>query len=147
MAMTTDIRTFVAHRIEQLSREETSYRRKLVILRWASAVCVIAGIAFPLLAGSALLSSPDIFDNALWARLSGGLILIAAILTGLHKGLKCEAYQTECKRVIHALRSLIEGFEATAYLAEAEVRAAVDPLERRLQDIRKDAFEILPARD
>lgn len=145
MDSASDIRAFVDHRIGQLLREERQYRIKLSIYGWLSWICVAVGIVVPLLVGSALLASPAGFGPR-WGNIAGALALLAAILTGLHKGFKCEAYHDECRRQIHTLRSIVEGLEATVVLEGQQLSAEVETLEARLRDLRAGAFGTPPRR-
>jgi len=150
MSSTVEMRDFVRGRIERLAREERGVRSKLIWFRAFSQVAVAAGVAFPILAGSTLLAGaasalPVGSGGSLWGAVSGGLALAAGLMTGLHKGLKCEAYQAESRRTVHALRSLIEDFEATSVLNADELGPAVMALEARRRELRLDAFEVPPA--
>ena len=140
-----NIRDFIELRIRQLLLEERRYRLKLWIYGWLSWICVVVGIVVPLLVGSALLASPAGFGSK-WGNIAGGLTLLAAVLTGLHKGLKCEAYHDACRRQIHSLRSIVEGFEATATVSGPDLLAQVDTLETRLRELRTVTFDVPPPR-
>jgi hypothetical protein len=130
-----DIHAFVGLRIAQLTDEEASLRRKLNSYRTLSLVCIVSGVIFPLLAGSTLLGSSDFFGPN-WARVGGLLALLAAALTGLQRGLNCDAVQNEYKKGICAIRGLIEDLEATSLLDVDQARAALDSIDKRLGTMR-----------
>lgn len=145
MADDRKLRELVEMRIKDLLREEDTIRGRLIPYHLFSQVAVVLGIVVPLLAGSALLTplqaqSPDV---KLWI---GGFALLAAVLTAIHKGLNCETYQAQARVTSHRLRSLVEGFERTRALDPAALVAALEVLERRLEDLRASAFEIPPRR-
>ena len=141
-----DIRAFADMRIAQLLNEEGRYRTRLTAYRWMSWVCVAAGIVFPAIAGSALLAAPEFFGREGRARIGGALVLLAGILTGLHKAFKCEAYHEDARQRIHALRSLVEGYETTALVDGDELRARFDALESKREELRARPFDVPPAR-
>ena len=142
----TALREFIALRIDQLLREERAYRTRLGIFRPFSQLTVVAGVVFPLIAGSTLLTSAQIFGQN--SNIIGGILsLVAAALVGIHKGLGCDAYQSNCRRTVHGLRSVIEGYERTSTLDTAALATAIDQLESRLNDIRGGAPELPPPRN
>jgi hypothetical protein len=132
-------------RIDQLLAEEGHYRGRLRVLRTLSWLCVAAGIVFPILAGSALLGSPEIFGPG-WKLWGGILVLLAAVLTALHKGLNCEAHHAEAKKTIHGIRDLVEGYEAALFLGADEFGPQLTALEARRAGLRANAFDVPPAR-
>jgi hypothetical protein len=140
-----DSHALIRLRIDQLLEEERHHRRRLRLLRGLSWICVLAGIAFPILAGSALLGSPDLFGPK-WKLWGGILVLLAAVLTAIHKGLNCEAHHAECRRVIHQIRDLIESYEAALVLGPDDPEPQVATLEARRRELRSQAFEVPPAR-
>jgi hypothetical protein len=146
MPSRAELHEFARTRASILLDEERPYRRKLRVLKCLSWVAVTAGVAFPLVAGSALLARPELFGEGRWALIGGILVLVAAILTGLHKGLKCESYHADCQQRLHALRSLIEGYEGIVLLSDDEVGPAIKALEERLARLREIPFDIPPAR-
>lgn len=143
------IRNFVIMRIRALSAEERRTRTKLLIYQWLSWICVAAGIVFPLLAGSTLLASPHLVGEN-WTLVGGVLALLAAVLTGLHKGFNCERYQADLRAKLHALHSLVESHQETALLNGDALSAEVTRLNNCLRDLRIQSFDtpqMLPADD
>ena len=80
-----------------------------------------------------------------WELFSGSLSLVAAILTGIHTGLKCDDHQAVCRRSIKVLQSLVEGYQAAKTADESELKNRFSELEVRLKELR-DSSNIRPAR-
>jgi hypothetical protein len=124
-------------RFEEIEREARvlaeAYRLRLVgRLWWANlsfvvspAVCATAAAIFA--AGGA-----DLIDPEVSKALAAGLAGLAAVLSAIHKSLKCEEYQTECLR-------LGPSYEAIAVRADS---AQVSPEQSDPQhDALKDLTE------
>ena len=135
-----DPRGFIALRLRQLTDEEAHLRRKLFYYKSFSQIAILLGIIAPIFAGSALVGEGGILQD--WKPYIALSVFLAALLTGIHKGLDCEAYHAECRRAIHALRSLIEGFEAALASEPDHLQAMLDGLELRLQHYREQAFDV-----
>lgn len=102
------------------------------------------GIVLPLVAGFTLLGQSK-FWGVSWELFSGSLSLVAAILTGIHTGLKCDDHQAVCRRSIKVLQSLVEGYQAAKAADESELKNRFSELEVRLKELR-DSSNIRPAR-
>jgi hypothetical protein len=124
----------------ELKIEQRAYEIKLGVLEPFGAICIGSGIVLPLLAGFTLLGKPAFFGNS-WELISGSLSLLAAILTGIHAGFNCDKHHGECRRLIKALQSLIEGYQAAKTLNESQLETRFNELETRLKDLR-DGSEV-----
>jgi hypothetical protein len=128
----------------ELRIEQRAYELHLGVLEPFGAICIGGGIVLPLIAGFTLLGKP-VFLGGSWELISGSLSLVAAILTGIHAGFNCDRYQGECRRLIKALQSLIEGYQAAMILNEHQLEARFNELETRLKDLR-DGSDVRTAR-
>lgn len=137
-----DLQSFIALRIRQLTDEASHLERKLLRYTRFSSIAVLFGIVVPILAGSALVTEGGVLEHYKW--LVAIAVFAAAVLTAVHKGLNCEAYHAECRQAIHALRSIIEGFEAAVTLQAGQLPPAIGELEARLQHYRERAFDVPP---
>ncbi|MCI0693836.1 hypothetical protein L0337_17745 [candidate division KSB1 bacterium] len=90
-------------RLAQIEREATvlaeAYRLRLVgRLWWANLMFVVLPAVFAT-AAAIFAAGPDPVPPAVAAPLAASLAGFAAVLTAIHKALKCEEYQTECLRL------------------------------------------------
>jgi hypothetical protein len=142
MAEADPLHSFAASRRDQLIQEEQRLRAKLTWYKGFSKVAVLAGIVVPVFAGSRLISDSDIFGvPKIYVAVA---VLIAAALTAIHKGLDCEAYHTDCRHAIQALRRLEEGYEALITREGESLRRTFDDLEVLLRRYRERAFDLPP---
>ena len=114
-------------------REEMAYRawlRLLTPLRWT---CVSGGVVFSTAAGVSVL-----WDGLPHGKvISAILAFSAAILTGLHTRLNCDAHQSECRRLIQAFKSLRDQYKDLGDLRpleEAEQRKALNKQRAKLKE-------------
>lgn len=99
--------------------ESYAFNKRLKLFGYTNWITVIVPSLLAVTAGSALFATDD------WRPIIGVTVLIGALLTAIHKGLDCDAYQTECRRLIQAYNGL-----ATRYRTLHEVQ----------KDHRQDEF-------
>jgi hypothetical protein len=128
----------------ELKVEQRAFEIYLGVLEPFGAFSKGCGIVLPLLAGFTLLGQSK-FLGGTWELISGSLSLMAAILTGIHTGLKCDDHQAECRRLIKELQSLVEGYQAAMTVDESELKDRRSELENRLKELRGRS-DIRPAR-
>ena len=131
-------------RERELVVEQRAFEIWLGVLEPFGAFSKGCGIVLPLIAGFTLLSQPDFFGGT-WELISGSLSLVAAILTGIHTGLKCDDHQAECRRLIKVLQSLVEGYQAARTADDSDLQNKFDELEIRLKELRGSS-DVRPAR-
>lgn len=136
-------RGFIDARLTELRDEQFSFFSERKHFRRLSHICIVAGIVFPLLAGSAILGRQDFLKES-WPVVAGLLVLAASILTSLHKGLDCEAYQARCGEAVRRLGSLAAGYERLALLSDDRLVPAIDAMEERLKEFREGPFDLPP---
>lgn len=128
----------------ELKIEQRAFEIHLGVLEPFGAFSKGCGIVLPLVAGFTLLGQSKLLSGT-WELISGSLSLVAAILTGIHTGLKCDDHQAECRRLIKALQSLVEGYQAARTADESELKNRFSELETRLKELRNSS-DIRPAR-
>jgi hypothetical protein len=128
----------------ELKVEQRAFEIWLGVLEPFGAFSRGCGIVLPLIAGFTLLGQSK-FWGVTWELVSGSLSLVAAILTGIHTGFKCDDHQAECRRLIKALQSLVEGYQAAKTADESELKNRFSELEIRLKELR-DSSNVRPAR-
>ena len=128
----------------ELKVEQRAFEIWLGVLEPFGAFSRACGIVLPLVAGFTLLGQSKYLGGT-WELISGSLALMAAILTGIHTGLKCDDHQAECRRLIKSFKSLVEGYQAARITDENELKTRFNELEARLKELR-DSTDIRPAR-
>lgn len=131
-------RSFAATRVEQLSNEDISLRRWLLLVRLGSWPLQFISIVFPVAAGSFSIS-----DNTAFVPLFS---FVGAAAVALHRGLNCDANQSAVKRTTQAVRSIIEDYECIAALADERVADALKKAEARLHELRATSNDVPPRR-
>lgn len=63
--------------------------------------------------------------------------LIAAILTGVHKGLDCDAHQAECRRLVQEYRRLEVRYRTLAEVDSANIIEEIRALDLDLSEVRQ----------
>jgi hypothetical protein len=138
----TEVLRLARLRQDELAVEQRRLTRLLSFYQGFSYVAVLLGIVVPVLAGSGLVSEGGLL--ATHRQLLAVAVVVTGMLTALHKGMNCEAYQAGSRRAINTLQSLIEGYGAIAVARDPA--AAIEALEARLQQFRETAFDVPPLR-
>ena len=142
--MSDDTSELANHIKSQATVLSEAYRLRLLgRLWWANlslvvlpaALATAAAIFAASGAGSAAIIRPY---TAAW--LAGG----AAVLTAIHKALKCEEYQAECLRLSQAYHGI--SIEADAALSASEAHKAVQELAKKFSGLAEGAKAPLPDR-
>ena len=124
-------------RLKQVAQEATilaeAYRLRLVGRLWWANLSLVVLPAVCATAAAIFAAGPGGLDKE-WSRIvAAWLAGLAAVLTAIHKSLKCEEYQVECLR-------LGSGFEAIAARAES-ARVATENADDPKSDELKDLTE------
>lgn len=138
--MTEEQKQICIQRAAECRLESQLLSKRLHQLGYANWITVLIPSLLGLIAGSA------IFATDKWTAMIGGATLTAALLTAIHKGLDCDAYQNECRRLIQAYSGL-----ATRYrtLHEVQKDNGLDDflkLENRLAELMETATIELPSK-
>jgi hypothetical protein len=90
------------------------------------------------LAGSSLLvESNSIFLGIKVSTLIGLGTLLAACLTAIHKGLDCDAYQAECRRLVQEYRNLEIRYRTLAQIETPSIIEELLALDSELGELRQ----------
>ncbi|MDX8399094.1 MAG: hypothetical protein R8K20_02455, partial [Gallionellaceae bacterium] len=80
-------------------------------------------------AGSAL------FAGDKWGPFVAGAALFAAILSAIHKGLNCDTYQADCRRLLKAYRALSVSYRTLSELEPNDRESRLLELEAQLESL------------
>jgi len=125
-----------------LRRDEKALQEKYNFYWWFSAIAVCLGIVVPILAGSTLLQVPP-FKSAWWTPTAGVLVLLASVMTALHRGLNCEAYHATCRKVLMSMHGLILAYGDLANDPPKDPGPAFAELEARLAELYDGAADVI----
>jgi hypothetical protein len=128
-----------------LIRSETYRLRLLGRLWYANLLFVVLPAIFA--TSSAILAAGSGGKTLLWlfnAQLAAGLAGVAAILSAIHKSLKCEEYQAECLRLSQEYQSIAILFDSALSRPDEERDSLQQELTKRLEKLTKDAKAPLP---
>ncbi len=109
----------------------------LTPLRWGT---VIGTTILSAIAGAAVLSKAVKH----WDIIGGVCALLAAVLSGLHAGLKCDAHQSECRRLIQVYEGLKDTYEAARLSPPTDLMTRQAQLEEKFGDATKNAAAAAP---
>ena len=112
----------------------------LAPLRW---LMLSGSTVLSLIAGATILTDPRAMGNN-GHLIAGYCALAAGILSGLHSALKCEEFQTECRRLVAAYSGLEIAFQAIRRLDGEERRARENDLEKRYEETVTGAKAAIP---
>ena len=103
--------------------EAVAFKKRLNFLWWPNWATIVLPSMLSAFAGAAVFASSTTGIN--WKIWTGGAALLSALLVAIHKGLNCDAYQAECRRLVQAYSGL-----ATRYrtLHQVDVDGAKEKL-------------------
>lgn len=112
--------------------ESHSFNERLKWLGRANWITVLIPSLLAVVAGSALFS-----ENNEWKTIIGYSVLIAALLTSIHKGLDCDTYQLECRRLIQAYHGLETRYRTLHEVPKKDWLDDFLKLETQLAEVRE----------
>jgi hypothetical protein len=115
-----------------------AYRKRLGMLWWANLMFVVAP-AVSATAAAILAALPPQPSPILGLPLASVLAAAAAILTAVHKALKCDEYQAECHRLGQAYEAIAIDAHSVAAAPDAGADSAQARLTRELVDLTRNA--------
>jgi len=127
--MTEDIHAIAKSREDECSERADFFEDRLRFFSKTNNITVLVPSLLGVLAGSAF--SPDI--SSYWL---GGGVLIAAILTAVHKGLDCDAHQDECRRLVQANRSFEVRYRTLHQIRNEHIFEELRVLDGELAELR-----------
>jgi hypothetical protein len=125
--MTDKYQDIAAERQAECGERAAFFDSQLRLFSKTNWITVLVPSLLGVVAGSALFAKPE---SILWLGLGTTIwigigTLLAAILTAIHKGLDCDAHQTECRRLVQVYRGLEVRYRT---LAQIETPSIVDEL-------------------
>ena len=124
--MTDKYQDIAAERQAECGERATFFDRQLRLFSKTNWITVLVPSLLGVLAGSGLFATSDFkwlwFETSTWIGIG---TLLAAILTAIHKGLDCDAHQSECRRLVQVYRGLEVRYRT---LAQIETSSIVDEL-------------------
>jgi|GEM_PF-2961641 len=136
--MLKDEKEVCARREIECKIESYAFNKRLKLFGYTNWVTVIVPSLLAVTAGSAL------FATDKWRPVIAGIILIGALLTAIHKSLDCDAYQTECRRLIQAYNGLATRYRTLHEVQKDNWLKDFLELESRLAELREGATAKLP---
>lgn len=136
--MTEDEKEVCARREAECKLESYAFNKRLKLFGYTNWITVIVPSLLAVTAGSALFATDD------WAPIVGFAALVAALLTAFHKGLDCDAYQTECRRLIQAYNGLATRYRTLHEVQKDNWLNDFLELEDRLAKLKEGATAKLP---
>ena len=138
--MTEDERGVCMRREAECKVESHAFNKRLKLLWYTNWITVIVPSLLAVTAGSALFAA----DN--WAPIVGFAALAGALLTAIHKGFNCDAYQSECRRLIQEYNGLATRYRTLREIQKDNWLNDFLELEDRLAKLREGATAELPPR-
>lgn len=120
---------------------ERSYQIWLKVLtpiRWSS---ISVGVILPSLASVTVFS--EIWE-ANWQIISGSVLLISGIVSGLHSALKCDTHQTESTRMSKRYSLLAENYRELLLLMPNDLYEQAKALGKEYKQLRENTL-VTPA--
>lgn len=136
---TQDWRSAAENQLSALKERHASLRRRNRLYWCFSGLDVGFGVVAPILAGSSLLKGQEGASD----KVIGFLVLIAAILTAMHKAYGCDAYQARCRKVLAGLYGLISETQILLDLPPEKPADALKRIQERQVKFHQEWADIL----
>lgn len=135
--MTDKHQDIAAERQTECGDRATFFDSQLRFFSITNWITVLVPSLLGVLAGSGLFAKADsILLGIETSTLIGIGTLLAAILTAIHKGLDCDAHQTECRRLVQIYRSLETRYRTLAQIETPNIVDELLALDSELGDLR-----------
>ena len=105
--------------------------RRIGLLSSLNWLTVLVPSLLAVAAGSALFAGDE------WGPFVAGAALFAAILSAIHKGLNCDTYQVDCRRLLKDYRALSVGYRTLNELEVHDRELRLLELEAKLGALSK----------
>ena len=125
-------------RVAECKVESHAFGKRLKLLWYTNWITVIVPSLLAVTAGSAFFAAED------WAPIVGLSTLFAALLTAIHKGLDCDAYQAEARRLIQAYNGLATRYRTLCETEKENWLQDFLELENRLAELKEGVTAHLP---
>jgi hypothetical protein len=132
--MNEDEKKVCRQREAECKAESYSFNERLKWLGRANWITVLIPSLLVVVVGSALFTAGNE-----WKTIIGYSTLTAALLTAIHKGLNCDAYQLECSRLIQAYHELETRYRTLHEVPKKDWLDDFLKLETQLAEVREGA--------
>ena len=106
----------------------------LTPLKWTS---IAIGVIFPAIAGATFFLK--VFGDK-WEIWAAVILLISAIVSGLHSLLKCDIHQEECKRLTKKYEAMADKYNDAIILEPDNMISLQDELASELRLLKKESI-------
>ncbi|MDJ0911399.1 MAG: hypothetical protein QNI99_19600 [Woeseiaceae bacterium] len=115
-----------------------AYRLRLGVLWWANLMFVVLPAVFST-AAAIFAALPSSSIAILSLPLASVLAGSAAVLTAVHKALKCDEYQAECRQLSHDYQSVSIAADAALFGPTDDRAAQFDRIRNDLENLSRNA--------
>lgn len=130
--MNEDHRETCRDRAADCKLESYIINKRLKLFSLTNWITIIVPTLLAVAAGSA------IFAGEAWKWEIGGMILVGGLLTAIHKGLDCDAYQSECRRLIRAYDGLAFRYQSLHEVNREDWQSELLALEEQLANLKEN---------
>ncbi len=129
--MPEDYRQIAKRRHDECSAISAELAKRLGLFSYTNWITVLVPSLLAVGAGSAFFAG----DN--WGPLVGTVALLGALLTAIHKGLDCDAHQSECRRLLQAYGGLAVRYRTLHEIDKSDGDSDFLELEEALASLRE----------
>jgi len=104
-------------------------QKKLKLLSKLNWITVLVPSLLGVVAGSAF------FVAEKYSELIAFVAIVAALLSATHKGLNCDSYQSDCRRLLMEYRALSKAYRSISEIQPKDAEASLLKLEAKLEEI------------
>lgn len=136
--MTDNYQAIAAKREAECGERAAQFDSQLRFFSKTNWITVLVPALLGVVAGSALFAESDSswigIEASTWVGIG---TLFAALLTAIHKGLDCDAHQSECRRLLNAYRGLEVRYRTLAQIETPTIAAELRALDFELAELRQ----------
>tara|TARA_R110001583_G_scaffold46347_1_gene145440 strand:- start:1597 stop:2022 length:426 start_codon:yes stop_codon:yes gene_type:complete len=129
--MADDYRNIAAEREAECGQRAVFFDSRLRFFSKTNWITVLVPSLLGVVAGSALFAT----TSTIWMGIG---ILVAALLTAVHKGLDCDAHQDECRRLVQAYRGLEVRYRTLHQIERPNIVDELLALDSDLAELREN---------
>ncbi|MEH6471932.1 MAG: hypothetical protein V7752_11830 [Halopseudomonas sp.] len=128
--MTDNYQQIAAQREAECAERAVFFDSRLRFFSKTNWITVLVPSLLGVVAGSALFAP----SSSVWMGVG---VLLAALLAAVHKGLDCDAHQTECRRLVQAYRGLEVRYRTLHQIETATIVDQLLALDNTLAELRE----------
>lgn len=129
--MPEDYRQIAKRRHGECSAISAKLAKRLGFFSYMNWITVLVPLILAGGAGSAFFAGNN------WASWIGATALLGALLTAIHKGLNCDAHQSECRRLIQSYGGLAARYRTLHEIDKKDGESRLLELEETLANLRE----------